>query len=77
MDLTDKWDPRFCVWPAGLFLYSRPWFDFYFFCLTAEEKAGVIKRTVTEAFEVFRKEIAERSGETVGSLLLEIVIMLG
>lgn len=35
-----------------------------------------IKRTVTEGLWSFPRETAERSGETVGSLLLEIVIML-
>lgn len=59
--MVDLW---LCVWPPGLFLYSRPWFGFCSFCLTAEEKAGVIKRTVTEAFEVSARNCGEEWGNS-------------
>lgn len=41
-----------------------------------QRKSWVIKRTLTKGLWSFPREIVEWSGETVGSLLLEIVIML-
>lgn len=68
MDLSDMLDPHLTAWPAFL-LTSLV----LVFCW---RKSWVIKRTVVEGFWSFPRETVKRSGETVGSLLLEIAIML-
>lgn len=64
---------RLTAWPAFV-LTSLVWFLLLF--VWCRRKNWVIKKEQwRKAFEVFRQK-EERSGETVGSLLLEIVIML-
>lgn len=65
---------RLTAWPAFV-LTSLVWF-LLLFCLMPKKELGYKKRTVTEGLWSVPPETEERSGETVGSLLLEIVIML-
>lgn len=60
------------AWPTFV-LTSLVWF--LFLLSDCWRQSWVIKRTVTEGLWSFLRETVERSGETVGSLLLEIVIM--
>ena len=74
MDLWDMLDPAFdrlaCFCTHVLGLVSAP------FVSLLKKKPGYKKNSDGRPLKFFPREIAERSGETVGSLLLEIVIML-